>query len=250
LLLPIAALFFHRFDPVRTGRVAGKGRRNWIGRIQNLFKPLSRRAAALIMARGRGGSFLSAMWIDAVLTFTLFPFVFVALVGITIATLVAPPAGTLPIVFAVLAVIVSDVATRDARAGTLACVRSISRLRENYVWWKLGSACLLSFLLCLAPLVKTISQGPLALAALLGGIVFVASMATALGVITANPKTFIVGFLTFWYVVVNDKGTNPKLNFAGFYGHATTRTIVIYAVMSVLALAFAQLFYRARLARV
>ena len=248
-LLPIAALFFHRFDPVRTGRVSGKGRRNWIGKIQNLFKPLSRRAVALLMMSSRGGSFIGAMWIDAALTLTLFPLVFVAFVAITIGAFVAPLAGALPFVFAALALIVSDVATRDARAGTTASVRSISRLRENYVWWKLGSSCLLSLLLCAAPVVRTIWHGPLAFAALICGIIFVASTATALGVTTANPKTFIVGFLTFWYVVVNDHGMNPMLDFAGFYGRFTETTIVLYAAISVLAIAVAQLFYRARLAR-
>jgi len=249
LLLPVAALFFHRFDPVRTGNVSGKGRRNWLGKIQNLFKPLSRRFVALLEVAGRGGSFLGAMWIDAVLTLTLIPFAFVALVGITITSLVAPPSTTLPIVFAVLAIIVSDVATRDGRAGTLASVRSIPRLRENYVWWKLGSTLLLSLLLCAAPLLRTISHGAVALGALVCGIVFVAAMATALGVVTANPKTFIVGFLTFWYVVVNDKGLTPILDFAGFFSHSTTNTIAFYAAISVIALAFAQAFYRVRLAR-
>lgn len=249
LLLPVAALFFHRFDPVRVGKVAGKGRRNWIGKIQNLFKPFSRRAVALLGIAGRGGSFVGAMWIDAVLTFTLYPFVFVALIGITIVNLVAPPVATLPVVFAILGIIISDVATRDARAGTLASVRSIPRLRENYLWWKLGSTLLLSLLLCAAPILRMISHGPLALAALLCGIVFVASMATALGVMTTNPKTFIVGFLTFWYVVVNDKGANPTLDFAGFYAHSTANIIALYAAISVIALVFAQWFYRARLAR-
>ena len=248
-MLPVAALFFHRFDPVRTRRVSGKGRRNWIGKIQNLFKPLSRRAVSLLMVPGRSGSFVGAIWTDAALTFTLFPLVFVAFVGLTIASSIAPLAGILPIVFAALALIVSDVATRDARAGTTASVRSISRLRENYVWWKLGSTCLLSLLLCAAPLVRTIAHGPSALAALVCGIVFVACIATALGVTTSNPKTFIVGFLTFWYVVVNDKGANPMLDFAGFYGRFTPATIVLYAVMSVAAIGVAQLLYRARLAR-
>jgi hypothetical protein len=248
-LLPVAALFFHRFDPMRTGRVSGKGRRNWLGKIQNLFKPLSRRAVSLLTFPGRGGSFLGAIWTDAALTLTLFPFVFVAFVGLTIASLIAPLAGILPIVFAVIALIISDVSTRDARAGTTASVRSISRLRENYVSWKLGSSCLLSFLLCMVPLLRTIAHGPLALAALVGGIVFVASTATALGVTTANPKTFIVGFLTFWYVVVNDKGANPMLDFAGFSGRSTPRTLFLYAVISMFAIALAQLLYRIRLAR-
>jgi len=249
LLLPVAGLFFHRFDPVRTGRISGKGRRNWIGKIQNLFKPLTRCAVSLLMVPRWSGSFVGAIWTDAALTFTLFPFVFVAFVGLTIASLIAPLAGLLPIAFAVIALIVSDVPTRDARAGTTASVRSISRLRENYVWWKLGSTGLLSLLLCAVPLVRTIAHGPLALAALIGGLIFIASTATALGVTTANPKTFIVGFLTFWYVVVNDKGANPMLDFAGFYGRFSPTTIVFYAAISVAAIAIAQLLYRTRLER-
>ncbi|HEY8835516.1 MAG TPA: hypothetical protein VIM09_08015, partial [Chthoniobacterales bacterium] len=206
LLLPFAGLFFHRFDPVRTGRVSGKGRRNWIGKIQNLFKPLSRRAVSLLIFPGRSGSFLGAIWTDAALTLTLYPLVFVAFVAITVISCFASLAGVLPIVFAALAIIVSDVATRDARAGTTANVRAIARLRENYVWWKLGSTCLLGLLLCVVPLIRTLAHGSTAFAALTCGILFVASTATALGVTTANPKTFIVGFLTFWYLVVNDHG--------------------------------------------
>jgi hypothetical protein len=249
LLLPVAGLFFHRFDPVRTGRVSGRGRRNWIGKIQNLFKPLSRRVVSLLMFPGRSGSFVGAIWTDAALTLTLYPLVFVAFVAITVVSFVAPLAGILPIVFAALAIIISDVATRDARAGTTASVRAIARMRENYVWWKLGSTCLLGFLLCVGPLIRMLAHGPMAFASLTCGILFVASMATALGVTTANPKTFIVGFLTFWYVVVNDKGANPLLDFAGFYGHGTTTTMFLYGAISVAAVLFAQFFYRVRLAR-
>ncbi len=248
-LLPVAAFFFHRFDPVRVKQVSGKGRRNWLGKIQNLFKPLSRRAVTLLTLPGRGGSFPGSMWTDALLTLTLLPFAFVAFVAITITSLITPPANMLPVAFAVLAILVSDVATRDGRAGTLASMRAIPRLRENYVWWKLGSTLLLTLLLCLVPVFRTVSHGGLALAALLGGIVLVASMATALGVLTSNPKTFIVMFLTFWYVVVNDNGKNPILDFAGFYGRFTLATIAMYAAISVIAIVVAQVFYRARLAR-
>ncbi|MFL6519501.1 MAG: hypothetical protein ACJ8NS_04715 [Chthoniobacterales bacterium] len=249
LLLPVAALFFHRFDPVRTKQISGKGRRNWLGKIQNLFKPLSRQAVTLLTMPGRGGSFVGAMWVDALLTLTLLPFAFVAFVGITIASLFARPAALLPIVFGLLAIMVSDVATRDGRAGTLASVRAVPRLRENYVCWKLISTLLLGLLFCAGPLLRTISHGWVAVAALICGIALVASMATALGILTANPKTFIVGFLTFWYVVMNDKGASPLLDFAGFYGRFTGTTIVLYVCLSIAAIAVAQVFYRARLAR-
>jgi hypothetical protein len=49
--------------------------------------------------------------------------------------------------------------------------------------------------------------------------------------------------------VVNDHGQNPMLDFAGFYGHATTATMFLYGAISVAAVLFAQFFYRARLAR-
>ncbi len=249
LLLPLAALFFHRFDPVRTGRISGKGERNWLGKLQNLFKPLTRRILPGLTSMGSGGSLLSAMWVDAMLTCALYPLVPVVFLAVTIVTLAAPLPAALPAVFAALAIIVSDVSTREARAGTSASVRAIGRLREHYVWWKLGSSLMLGLLFCVAPIVRTIYHGPIAVAALLGGIFLLAATATGLGVATANPKTFIVAFLTFWYVVVNDRGANPIWDFAGFYGHASSATIMVYGMVSLLAVGAAQIFYRWRLKR-
>ncbi len=80
VLLPVATFFFHRFDPVRTGRATDKGKRNWIGRIQMLFKPISRRAVDLLMRPARGRGFFNAVWADALLTLTLFPLAFVAII--------------------------------------------------------------------------------------------------------------------------------------------------------------------------
>ena len=247
LLIPVAGLFFHRFDPVRTRRASDKSSRNWIGKLQNVFKPISRRAVALTTIR-RGSSFGSAIWTDAMLTFTLSPLAFVVFLAAIIGTMSASAAAVLPIVFAALALVISDVATRDARAGTVASVRSIPRLRESYVWWKLGSTWLLSLLFCAAAIVRAVPRGSLATIALLVGIFFIAAMATALGLTTSNPKTFIVAFLTFWYVVVNDHGADPLWDFAGFYGRATVSTVVGYAILGLIAIALTQIFYRARLA--
>ncbi len=249
LLLPLAGLFFHRFDPARTGKASEKTSRNWIGKLQSLFKPISRRVVAAASRCGRAGSLGGAIWMDAFLTFTLFPLALVALVGSTIATLMAPLEMALPAVFATLAIVIADVATRDERAGTTASLRAIPRLRENYVWWKMGSILLLSLLFCAAALVRTLARGPFDVVALVGGMIFVAAAATALGIVSSNPKTFIVGFLSFWYVVVNDHGAHPLWDFAGFYQHATIGTVAIYACLSVLALVLALVSYRARLTR-
>lgn len=112
-----------------------------------------------------------------------------------------------------------------------------------------NTAVVLSFVLCAAPLVRVGSAGPHAVSAFLVGIVFVAALATSLGAITSNAKTFIVVFLSFWYVVVNDKGATALPDFAGLYGTATFGTTLVYGAVAVVALLAAQLFHRARLAR-
>ncbi len=250
LFLPLAGLFFHRFDPVRTRRTSDKTSRHWIGKIQSILKPLSRRVVSLLMKAGRGQSFFGVIWTDAVLTLTLVPLVLVAFVAITVATVAGAPSTALfAAVLAALAIVLSDVATRDRRAGTSAILYGAPKLREQFVWWKLGSAVLLSLLLCAAPLLRAVSQGFATLSALLVGIIFVAALATSLGIITANPKAFVAGFLSFWYLVVNDHGQTPMLDFAGFYGTATPRTTLVYAALATIALVAAQLFHRTRLAR-
>ncbi len=248
--IPLAGLFFHRFDPVRTRRTAEKGRRNWLGRIQMLFKPLTRRAVTLLLRPARGGSLAAAVWTDAVLTLTLSPFTFVAFIAVSIAALVTGQSlGALPFVFLALAIFVSDIATRDVRAGTTAILYAAPRLREHRVWWKLASTCVLSLIFCAVPLAMSAGHGSGRFAAVLGGVLFVSAVSTALGVITQNPKTFIVGFLSFWYLVVNDHGQSARLDFAGFYRGASLPTAVVYLALAVVAVAAAQIAHRWRLAR-
>ncbi len=245
----LAGLFFHRFDPVRTRRTSEKANRNWIGRVQTLFKPLSRRVVAILMLPVRGQSFVTAIWADAVLTITLFPLVLIALVGITVATFAAPLSAVLPICLAVLAIIISDMATRDVRAGTRAILSATPRLREQLVWWKFSSTLLLSALLFTLPILRAAISGLTTLCALLTGLFFLSASATALGLATRNAKTFIVAFLSFWYLAINDHGATPMLDFAGFNQVANARTLAFYLALSLGGLIAAELLQRVRLTR-
>jgi hypothetical protein len=58
---------------------------------------------------------------------------------------------------------------------------------------------------------------------------FTAAAATALGVLTGTPKTFLGSFLFFLYVVLNSRGT-PGLDFAGWEGAATGTVRTGYAL--------------------
>jgi hypothetical protein len=249
LLLIPARLFFHRFDPVRTRKVAATEKRNLLARLQMLFKPLTRNVHSLLTLRSRrGASLLGAAWTDGVLTLTIFPAVTLAMIGFSFASLISPTSslqsGLLPIAFAAFAVMVADISTRDVRAGTTLMLFSTPRIREHFVLWKFLSTLMLGALFFAVPLLRSLASGRIV--ALLVGILFVSAAATALGAVTENPKTFIVGFLTFWYVVMNDKGQTPGIDFAGFFTTPPIAVVASYAAATGATVIAAHLFVRWR----
>lgn len=229
-LLLLARLFFHRFDPARIRAIGTKGKRGWTRSFNALAKPFARPLAA-IPVRG-------AALTDAMMTFAMTPFAAVAFIGITIAAVATQK--SLPITFAIAAIFIADIASRDRRAGTTSLISASPRLRENYVIWKFASSSIVAAILLIVPIVRN----PIVLIAIL----VIAAVATSLGVISANPKTFIVLFLTFWYVVVNDAGKTKSLDFGGFYGTPSIGVTAMYAGIAVIFIAVASIVHRARLA--
>jgi hypothetical protein len=146
-----------------------------------------------------------------------------------------------------LAIIISDVATRDLRSGTILNLRAVPLLREHFVWWKVGSTAILSVLFCGTSILTAAGHAPGQIVAMCIGIFFVVALASGLGVLTSNPKAFIVGFLSFGYIVVNDHGSSPMLDFAGTYGSGSQKTMSLYLALGVVALVLAQISYRRRL---
>lgn len=229
-MLLVALVFFHRFDPARIRAGGAREKRGWMRSFNALAKPFARPFAA-IPVRG-------AALTDAMMTFAMTPFAGAALIGITIAALVSPK--TLPITFALTAVLISDIASRDRGAGTTALISASPRLRENFVVWKFASASIVAAILLIAPLIQSGAK-------LLPAIVLIAAAATSLGIISGNPKTFIVLFLTFWYVVVNDAGKTKPLDFAGFYGRPAMGVVAMYGAIAIAFAIAAAIVHRARL---
>jgi hypothetical protein len=228
-LLLAARAFFHRFDPARIRATGAKGKRGWMRSVNALAKPFARPLAA-IPVRG-------AALTDAMMTFAITPFAAVALIGITIAAIASTK--SLPITFALAAILISDIASRDRRAGTTALLSASPRLRENYVIWKFASSAVVAAILLIVPIVRN----PIVLVA----IVVTAAAATSLGVISGNPKTFIVLFLTFWYIVVNDAGKTKSLDFAGFYATPEIGVTAVYTGIAIACITIAAIVHRARL---
>ena len=81
---------------------------------------------------------------------------------------------------------------------------------------------------------------------MLSGVLFIAGTATALGALAGTPKAFIILFLSFWYVVLNDGGRTPALDFAGFFGVADLGVRLLYLGLTAALLLLAELVSRAR----
>ena len=256
VLLVIARVFFHRFDPARLRATGERARTSWIGRFNAMAKPVARLfvhlASLLVPATGRPSLVRSAAT-DALTTIAAFPLLAIAAIGFGIATMSVGIAsmftGVLPIAFAVCAIAIADIACREKRAGTTALIFASPSLRTKFVWWKFLSTLFVASAIVGLPLARAMMLRPSSAAALLVGFLFTCAAATALGIVSANPKTFIVLFLTFWYIATQDKGASPALDFAGWFGKATPTVIAAYAGIALLFLAAAQVTHLRELRR-
>lgn len=255
--LAVARLFFHRFDPARVRSMPNeKSRRSWLGRLNLISKPLARLFVGLgqrVVSLPGIPALVRSMITDALATIAAFPFAAVAIIGFAIAALSSDAnalfTGTMPFAFAACAIALADIACREKRAGTSALVFASPSLRANFVWWKFGATLLVALAFLGVPLARGIALRPSSALALLVGVVFTAAAATALGVVSANPKTFIVGFLTFWYIALSDKGATPSLDFGGWFGKTTPMVLASYAAVTLALLAAAQVFHARDLKR-
>jgi len=253
-ILALALVFFHRFDPARV-RLSGKARRNWIGKLNGLARPLARLVTGAFEAMpvGRSSPLLRASLADAVLTLTAFPIALAAIVAIAIAALATRGANAahvvLPVAFAAAAIAVAGIASREAESGTTALVAAAPLLQPRFVVWKLLTSLVVALAFLAVPLAVVSVANAAAIAPMLIGVLFVCSAATALGAISTNAKSFLVLFLMFWYVVLNDAGRNPGLDFGGFYGHTTPVIAIAYLGAAIAFVAAAQVVYVTRLRR-
>ena len=256
-MLALARVFFHRFDPARVRAVPNeKSRRSWIGRLNLVTKPLARlfvRIGQALVSFGSRPSLMRSSAVDALTTIAAFPLASLAIVGFAIAALVSDATslltGVMPIAFAGCAITIADIACREKRAGTSALVFASPLLRARFVAWKFASSLLLALAFLAVPLARAIALRPSAALPLLVGVVFTCAAATTLGIVSSNPKTFLVAFLMFWYITTQDKGATPALDFAGWFGTATPVVIAAYAASALALLVAAHVFHLIELRR-
>ncbi|HYI08392.1 MAG TPA: hypothetical protein VEK57_04925 [Thermoanaerobaculia bacterium] len=254
-LLLLARLFFHRFDPARVRAMPNEGtRRSWLGRLNLISKPVARFLVSIgSVVRYLPGRLLRSAAVDALATIGAFPLAAVAIIGFAIAALASDAnsllTGVLPFAFAGCAIGIAEISCREKRAGTTALVFAAPGLRASFVAWKYLSTLIVAAAFLAVPVARAIALRPASAIPLLTGILFLTAASTALGIVSSNPKTFIVLFLTFWYVAMSDKGQSPGLDFAGWFGTATPTVIATYAALGAAFLLLSQLFHTNELRR-
>jgi hypothetical protein len=262
-LLLVARMFFHRFDPARVRAAAQKGSGKWLGRLTSLTKPLGTLAWLLTSARGARasrpreasglGDFANACRTETAISLTSAPISIVIAVGIAIASIATPAKSfinvALPIAIAMVAILIADLSCRESRAGTTGLIYSMPLLKPAFVFWKFVSALVFALLVLAGPAIRIAVTMPRILPAFLAGVICTVAFATFLGIASSNPKTFIVVFLSFWYLVMNDQAHTSALAFAGFNGTATPGVIAGYFAAAIGALALAQVIHQQQLRR-
>ncbi len=250
-LLLVAIRSFHRFDPALLRAGVDRSRRSWTARINLALKPIARVLPGFGRSSAGPPSLLAAAVIDARMTVAAYPIILLPALGLAVATVATPPGafmrGVVPIALATACVAIADMPCRDRRAGTLGMIHPVPRLRAGFVWWKLLAATGVAMVLLGAPLARMVVAHPGSVPVFAIGVFLVMAAGTSLGVISETPKTFTVVFLTFWYVVTNNRGASPALDFAGFYGQSTPRVALTYAVIAAAFLIAAQAVHAARL---
>lgn len=246
ILLAFAWLFFHRFNPTRIKTVVQKSRQGLISKLNSLLKPITNILNIFPSHSNElvNPSLFNTILSDALLTLKLYPIAIVLIIIFGVASILQPlPKSILPAMFGVLILVLADISTRENSFGITNLIYAMPFIKRNFVWWKFATSLLISLSFTLIPILKLLFLNRSAAISLFIGSLFISAMSVFLGVVTANAKTFIVLFLSFWYLVLNDNGQSKSFDFAGWYAIATPSVQLFYIVISFIMLALTQIFY-------
>jgi ABC-type transport system involved in multi-copper enzyme maturation permease subunit len=243
VLLPLALLLFRRFDPARTKPVES-ARRRWLPAFAERLAAAVQRPALSALAR---------VTPDVALTLRARPML--GLLGVLGAVLspalsaVEVREGVLPVAFALLSVALADVATRERGVGLAGIVFAAPHRRDRFVAWKLGTALGVALVIAGVPALRVLVADYRAGVSAVIGILFLACAAVGLGIASGTPKAFVALALALWYLALNAKGSEPALDYGGWWSSATPLVQAGWVTAAVGAALLAVVAHRRRLSR-
>ncbi len=242
-----ALLVFHRFNPTSVKSSQVGTRKSLLGRLNSLIRPLTVPLFSMRRFSARPG-FFNAIFSEVMLTLQLKPLTLFLVLGSLIAGSLSGMESLqqrlLPALFVGVAMILADLPCREKTAGTSSMLESMPLRKPHFVGWKLGAAFALVLLVLTIPAVRLLFSKPSACLSLILGSAFLASTAIALGIASGNPKAFMVTFLMFLYLVMNDGGKTPGFDFAGWFGTATLSVQMMYLLLTAGMVVLSHVIYR------
>jgi hypothetical protein len=242
----VALIFFNRFNPLKVKSSQLGSRTSILSRANSLIRPLTGPFFSIARISPKPG-LMNAVLSEILMTLQLYPLMFFFLILFVLLSLFSGMESlqqkVLPALFVALAMILADLPTRERRGGTTAMIESMPFLKPHFILWKLGTAFSICLLFNAIPLIRMLSHSPSSAISLVIGSLLIASSAVALGVATGNPKTYMVTFLMFLYLVMNDSGKSPGLDFAGWFGIATPDIQVVYLLIVAILILFSTVVY-------
>lgn len=231
-----AVLLFHRFSPDRVkARAVGAGWsplalvNRWLRPLARLVRPLFGLAARI---PGLPGYALAAL----ALALASNPAAIAAVLGVFAAGCLAGGAalgGVMVAAIAVWGVLASEISVRDPRhdVDAMSAAAPGGGGRRFVAQWL--AACLLALMLVAPVLLRWLLTEPLRAAALVTGVLALASAASLLGSASRSARAFLALFLFGLYVATQAVKV-PALDVVGFNGVADMRSVVQQLLMGVL----------------
>lgn len=248
MLLLLAVVSFHRFDPTKIKSGLRQSRKNWLSGINKMLKPLTRMLVPVTgVGYGNTVSFFQSVRADMLVTFMLSPVAIVAVIVIGVLSVCldagALREGLIPMIVAVLILLLGDGAIRDRSSRTINLLFTAPHIKQKYIMIKFLSAFIVTLCFTSIPVLRLAIHNPSEGASLFIGSCFIAAGAVGLGMITGNRKAFIAVYLMLLYIALNAKDV-PLFDFAGFLGCATPVVQMGYVTATVLLLVSAQCMHR------
>jgi hypothetical protein len=140
--------------------------------------------------------------------------------------------------------VLAECAAREPLHGTSALVFSQPGVPGSRVLWKASAVLLFVLVLGLPWILSTLVSSPARAFAAFTGLLFVATMAVAIGHLSGGGRLFLGGYTALWYAAVSGAG---PLDYAGAFGGGNALgTRAVYLLLAGAALATAVLVEKRR----
>jgi hypothetical protein len=235
LLLAPATLFFHRYSPDRV-RPRSSRRNRLLALADRVLGPVAWLVRPLPALAMRVPGFAGEVLAEVALVLAMSPAATLALLAGILAAALAPSAmlpGVMTLGVACWGAVVCGIAPRDWQSGAdaMTAVLPGGALRRFLRQW---TASLVLGLPLLLVALRWSAAAPARAAAVAGGVLALASLASLLGGLTRGSRLFLALFLFAWYIALNSP-REAALDMVGFNGAASFGTAAAWALAGCLA---------------